>query len=65
MLKDADRFKIDLIGSLEKTLHGKVKPSMSPNFALAAVIDKENSDHTMLDATLIRLRERSWHVPDY
>jgi U3 small nucleolar RNA-associated protein 23 len=28
ILKDADRFKMDLIGGLERTLHGEVKPSM-------------------------------------
>lgn len=28
MIKDADRFKMDLIGGLERTLHGQVKPSM-------------------------------------
>lgn len=27
VLKDADRFKMDLIGGLERTLHGQVKPS--------------------------------------
>jgi len=30
MIKDADRFKMDLIGGLERTLHGQVKPSMPP-----------------------------------
>lgn len=28
MIRDADRFKMDLIGGLERTLHGQVKPSM-------------------------------------
>jgi U3 small nucleolar RNA-associated protein 23 len=29
IIKDADRFKMDLIGGLERTLHGQVKPSNS------------------------------------
>lgn len=29
IIKDAGRFKMDLVGGLEKALHGKVKPSMS------------------------------------
>lgn len=28
MIKDADKFKMDLLLGLERTLHGKVKPSM-------------------------------------
>ncbi len=28
MIRDADRFKMDLVGGLERTLHGQVKPSM-------------------------------------
>lgn len=27
MVRDADRFKMDLVGGLERTLHGQVKPS--------------------------------------
>jgi U3 small nucleolar RNA-associated protein 23 len=27
MIRDADRFKMDLIGGLERTLQGQVKPS--------------------------------------
>lgn len=27
MIRDADRFKMDLVGGLERTLHGQVKPS--------------------------------------
>ncbi len=29
MIQDADRFQMDLVGGLERTLHGKIKPSMS------------------------------------
>ena len=29
IIRDADKFKMDLIGGLERTLHGQVKPSMS------------------------------------
>lgn len=28
MVKDADKFKMDLVGGLKKTLHGEVKPSI-------------------------------------
>ncbi len=28
IIRDADRFKMDLVGGLERTLHGQVKPSM-------------------------------------
>ncbi len=28
MIQDTERFKMDLVGGLERTLHGKVKPSM-------------------------------------
>jgi U3 small nucleolar RNA-associated protein 23 len=27
IIRDADRFKMDLVGGLERTLHGQVKPS--------------------------------------
>jgi hypothetical protein len=27
IIRDADRFSMDLIGGLERTLHGQVKPS--------------------------------------
>jgi hypothetical protein len=27
MIRDADRFKMDLVGGLERTLQGQVKPS--------------------------------------
>jgi len=27
MVKDTDRFSMDLVGGLQKTLHGEVKPS--------------------------------------
>lgn len=29
IIRDADKFKMDLIGGLERTLHGQVKPSMA------------------------------------
>jgi len=28
MIRDADKFKMDLVGGLERTLHGEVKPSI-------------------------------------
>lgn len=28
IIRDADRFKMDLVGGLERTLHGQIKPSM-------------------------------------
>lgn len=28
IVKDSDRFKMDLVGGLERTLQGQVKPSM-------------------------------------
>lgn len=31
MIQDMERFKMDLVGGLERTLHGKVKPSMHPS----------------------------------
>jgi hypothetical protein len=31
IVKDASRFKMDLVPALERTLHGKVKPSECPN----------------------------------
>jgi hypothetical protein len=51
MLQDADRFKMDIVKGLERTLSGKVKPSTSfisrPHTqALIAT-----SDHTMLNPT--------------
>ncbi len=33
IIRDADRFKMDLIGGLERTLHGQVKPSMRTLYA--------------------------------
>lgn len=34
VIRDADKFKMDLVGGLERTLHGQVKPSMSPSTTL-------------------------------
>lgn len=36
MIQDADRFQMDLVGGLERTLHGKIKPSMSEPVLLSA-----------------------------
>jgi U3 small nucleolar RNA-associated protein 23 len=36
MIQDADRFKMDLIGGLERTLHGKVK-QVCPTYAFTAL----------------------------
>lgn len=33
MIQDTERFKMDLVGGLERTLHGKVKPSMHPSLS--------------------------------
>jgi U3 small nucleolar RNA-associated protein 23 len=30
IIQDAARFKMDLVGGLKRTLHGEVKPSISP-----------------------------------
>jgi U3 small nucleolar RNA-associated protein 23 len=30
MIQDAERFKMDLVSGLERTLNGKVKPSICP-----------------------------------
>jgi hypothetical protein len=32
IIRDADKFKMDLIGGLERTLHGQVKPSKLPHY---------------------------------
>jgi hypothetical protein len=38
IIRDADKFKMDLIGGLERTLHGQVKPSMSPSTPRLTVV---------------------------
>ncbi|KFY69469.1 hypothetical protein V498_10466 [Pseudogymnoascus sp. VKM F-4517 (FW-2822)] len=44
VIRDADKFKMDLVGGLERTLHGQVKPSI---------------DNTMLDAPPLQRRQRT------
>lgn len=52
---------MDLIGGLEKTLQGKVKPSMSLVQTNESRLIVE-SGHTMLDTTLIRPFQRARNV---
>lgn len=40
MIKDADRFKMDLIGGLERTLQGQVKPSLQPLLVFLPAADQ-------------------------
>src|SRR3954466_15447576 len=53
MIRDADRFKMDLVGGLERTLHGEIKPSMRP-YQMFKVHAYRYSDHAMLDAPSLR-----------
>lgn len=66
MIIDADRFKMDLVGGLERTLSGKVKPSMCiSTFPLEFCVRPETcrimlispnfiSDHTMFHPSSLR-----------
>lgn len=65
ILKDADRFKMDLVGGLERTLHGKVKPmvtqcSMRHLYAAA----KEPGVPSLIDKAKTYERRRCGHHPD-
>ena len=40
IIRDADKFKMDLIGGLERTLHGQVKPSMPPSTPTLTVMHR-------------------------
>jgi U3 small nucleolar RNA-associated protein 23 len=54
MIKDADRFKMDLVGGLERTLHGQVKPSMLlTSTANLEPHANEDSGNPMLNATSV------------
>ncbi|KAE9381598.1 hypothetical protein N431DRAFT_458172 [Stipitochalara longipes BDJ] len=65
MIKDADRFKMDLIGGLERTLHGQVKPmitqcSMRHLYATA----KEPGVSFLIDKAKTYERRRCDHRPE-
>lgn len=63
MIKDADRFKMDLIGGLERTLHGQVKPSMLLAFtANLETQANDDSDNPMLNATSVRRSQRARRI---
>lgn len=56
MIQDTDRFTMDLIGGLDRVLHGKVKPSI---YRVRAKQDQRlilithGSDHPMFNTTLV------------
>ncbi|PMD51897.1 uncharacterized protein K444DRAFT_621026 [Hyaloscypha bicolor E] len=65
IIKDADRFKMDLIGGLERTLHGQVKPmitqcSMRHLYAAA----KEPGVSFLIDKAKTYERRRCDHRPE-
>ena len=65
IIKDADRFKMDLIGGLERTLHGTVKPmitqcSMRHLYAAA----KEPGVSYLIDKAKTYERRRCGHLPE-
>lgn len=65
LVKDATRFKMDLTASLERTLHGKVKPSECIMHECAkelSCLTAATSDHTMLYAAPVRPAERAGNV---
>jgi hypothetical protein len=53
---------MDLMGGLERTLHGKVKPSTLRISSHILAKTDIFSDYTMLYATFIHLRIRAWNV---
>ncbi|OBT61856.1 hypothetical protein VE03_08818 [Pseudogymnoascus sp. 23342-1-I1] len=67
VIRDADKFKMDLIGGLERTLHGQVKPmitqcSMRHLYAAA----KEPGVSFLIDKAKLFERRRCGHLPaDY
>ncbi|CAL3964294.1 unnamed protein product [Diplocarpon coronariae] len=65
MIKDADRFKMDLVGGLERTLHGEVKPmitqcSMRHLYASAS----EPGVSYLIDKAKTYERRRCGHRPE-
>ena len=61
IIQDTEKFKMDLVGGLERTLSGKVKPSIfavSTVMPIRLMIGLYGSDHTVLYATSISV-ERS------
>jgi hypothetical protein len=69
MVKDSCRFKMDLVASLERTVHGKVKackflaPMLRRNFDPAAdhSLFPLYSDYTMRDSETIRNEIGTWY----
>merc|ERR1711977_103109 len=65
MIRDADKFKIDLVGGLERTLHGEVKPmitqcSMRHLYAAAS----EPGVSYLIDKAKTYERRRCGHRPE-
>jgi hypothetical protein len=56
IIEDAARFKMDLIGGLERTLHGQVKPSQFTASSTRALRANRNSDKPMLHSTSLQQR---------
>jgi hypothetical protein len=56
IIEDAARFKMDLIGGLERTLHGQVKPSKLTSSPRILPQADRNSDKPMLNSTPLQQR---------
>ncbi|KAG0650815.1 rRNA-processing utp23 [Hyphodiscus hymeniophilus] len=69
IIRDADRFKMDLIGGLERTLHGQVKPmitqcSMRHLYALSTSPNPEPGINYLIDKAKTFERRRCNHLPE-
>jgi len=65
MIRDADRFKMDLVGGLERTLHGQVKPMITQcSMRHLYAASKEPGVSYLIDKAKTYERRRCNHLPE-
>jgi len=65
MLRDADRFKMDLVGGLERTLHGKIKPMITQcSMRHLYKASSEPGVSFLIDKAKLFERRRCGHLPE-
>lgn len=65
MIRDADKFKMDLIGGLERTLHGQVKPMITQcSMRHLYAVSKEPGVSYLIDKAKTYERRRCNHLPE-
>ncbi|EDN98002.1 conserved hypothetical protein [Sclerotinia sclerotiorum 1980 UF-70] len=65
IIKDADRFKMDLVGGLERTLHGQVKPMITQcSMRHLYAASSEPGVSYLIDKAKTYERRRCGHLPE-